>query len=122
MDQKADSKHFKGVRKEHQHRGLGALLIQEAERDAPGTLGVCVVTSDKSFMAGKEIFIKNGYTVAAESGKGAGIVGLPVLCGWMPPSGFRQATSATRDQGNPQCAIIVEIPGHIVICSTVIET
>jgi hypothetical protein len=55
--------------KKHQHRGLGALLIQEAEREAQGTLGVCVVTSDKSFMAGKEVFIKNGYTVVAESGK-----------------------------------------------------
>jgi hypothetical protein len=55
--------------KKYQHRGLGSLLIQEAERDARGTLGVCTVTSDKSFMAGKDIFIKNGYTVAAESGK-----------------------------------------------------
>jgi hypothetical protein len=55
--------------KKNQHQGLGSLLIQEAEKDARGTLGVCAVTSDKSFMAGKEIFIKNGYTVAAESGK-----------------------------------------------------
>jgi hypothetical protein len=55
--------------KKHQHRGLGSLLVQEAEKDARGTRGVCVVTSDKSFMARKEIFLKNGYTVAAESGK-----------------------------------------------------
>jgi hypothetical protein len=55
--------------RKHQRRGFGSLLIQEAERDARGTQGVCAVTSDKPFMAGKEIFLKNGYTVAAESGK-----------------------------------------------------
>jgi hypothetical protein len=55
--------------KKYQHQGLGALLIQEAEKDAQGTLGVCVVTSDMSFMAKKDIFLKNGYAVVEESGK-----------------------------------------------------
>jgi len=32
-------------------------------------LGVAVITSDKSFMANREIFIKNGYSVVAESRK-----------------------------------------------------
>ena len=53
----------------HQHQGLGGRLIEEAEKDAEGTLGVCVVTSAKPFMAGKDLFVKRGYTVTAESGK-----------------------------------------------------
>jgi hypothetical protein len=32
-------------------------------------MGVAVVTSDKSFMASKEIFMKNGYNIISESGK-----------------------------------------------------
>ncbi|UCB44476.1 MAG: GNAT family N-acetyltransferase [Spirochaetota bacterium] len=55
--------------KKHQHQGLGTLLIKEAEKDAKEMLGVSVLTSDKSFMASKEIFIKNGYTIVSESGK-----------------------------------------------------
>jgi predicted Rdx family selenoprotein len=54
--------------KQRQHKGLGALLIDEAEAAAQGMLGVCVLTSDKSFMARKDIFIKRGYRVAAASG------------------------------------------------------
>jgi len=55
--------------KKHQHQGLGTLLIEEVEKDAKDMLGVAVITSDKSFMANKEIFIKNGYNVISESGK-----------------------------------------------------
>ncbi|MBN2316102.1 MAG: GNAT family N-acetyltransferase [Sedimentisphaerales bacterium] len=55
--------------KKHQHKGLGRLLIEEVEKEAKAMLGVAVVTSDKSFMANKDIFVKNGYTIAAESGK-----------------------------------------------------
>ena len=55
--------------KKYQHRGLGTLLIEEVEKDAKGMLGIAVVTSDKSFMANKEIFMKNGYSIVSESGK-----------------------------------------------------
>jgi len=55
--------------KKYQHHGLGTLLVEEVERDAKGMVGVAVVTSDKSFMATKEIFIKNGYSIVSESGK-----------------------------------------------------
>lgn len=55
--------------KKYQHQGLGTLLIKEVEADAKDMLGVAVITSDKSFMANKEIFIKNGYNMVAESGK-----------------------------------------------------
>ncbi|MCX6556087.1 MAG: hypothetical protein NTW95_01415 [Candidatus Aminicenantes bacterium] len=51
-----------------QHKGMGALLIQAVEAEAKGMLGVCVLASDKSFMARKDIFIKQGYQVVAESG------------------------------------------------------
>ncbi|MBE9511564.1 MAG: GNAT family N-acetyltransferase [Bacteroidetes bacterium] len=55
--------------KKYQHQGLGSLLIEEVERDGKDMLGVAVVTSDKSFMTNKEIFIKNDYDIIAESGK-----------------------------------------------------
>jgi hypothetical protein len=55
--------------KKYQHQGLGTLLIKEAEKDSAEMLGVSALTSDKSFMASKEIFIKNGYTTVSESGK-----------------------------------------------------
>ena len=55
--------------KKYQHQGLGGLLIDEVEKDGKDMLGVAVVTSDKSFMANKEIFIKNNYNIIAESGK-----------------------------------------------------
>lgn len=54
--------------KKYQHQGLGTLLIEEVEKDAKGMLGVAVVASDKSFMANKEIFMKNGYSIISESG------------------------------------------------------
>ena len=55
--------------KKHQHQGLGTLLIKEVEKDAKKTRGVAVITSDKSFMANKDIFKKNGYDIISESGK-----------------------------------------------------
>ena len=55
--------------KKHQHQGLGSILIKEVERDGKDMLGVAVVTSDKSFMTTKKIFIKNDYNIVAESGK-----------------------------------------------------
>lgn len=55
--------------KKYQHQGLGSLLIKEAEKDAKDMLGVAAVTSDKSFMANKEIFLKNEYNNVSESGK-----------------------------------------------------
>ena len=55
--------------KKFQRQGLGTLLLEEAEKDAAGMNGVAVLASDKSFMANSEIFKKNGYTIAAESGK-----------------------------------------------------
>lgn len=55
--------------KKYQHQGLGSLLIKEAEKDAKDMFGVASVTSDKSFMANKEIFLKNEYNNVSESGK-----------------------------------------------------
>ncbi len=51
-----------------QHQGLGTQLIRDVERDAQEMLGVAVVTSDRSFMANRDIFIRNGYDVVTESG------------------------------------------------------
>jgi len=55
--------------KKYQHKGLGGLLLEEVERDAKGMTGVAAVASDGPFMANKSLFVKNGYVVAAESGK-----------------------------------------------------
>jgi len=55
--------------KKYQHQGLGKQLITEAEKDASDMNGVAVVTRDNAFMASKEIFLKNGYRIIAESGK-----------------------------------------------------
>ena len=55
--------------KKYQHRGFGTLLVEEVEKDAKDMLGVAVVASDKSFMANKEIFMKNSYSIVSESGK-----------------------------------------------------
>jgi hypothetical protein len=37
--------------------------------DAKGKLGVAVVASDDSFMASKDIFLKNGFKIVEEDGK-----------------------------------------------------
>ena len=55
--------------KKYQHKGLGHILIEEVEKEAGGMSGVAVLTSDKAFMANKNVFIKNGYGVIADSGK-----------------------------------------------------
>jgi len=56
--------------KKHIRQGLGSILIKEVERDAKkNKLGVAVITSDKSFIATREIFLKNGYSIVSESGK-----------------------------------------------------
>ena len=55
--------------KKYQHQGLGTLLLEEVEKDARRMSGVAVITSDKSFMANKDIFIKHGYNLISESGK-----------------------------------------------------
>ncbi len=55
--------------KKIQHQGLGSKLIAEVEKDAEGTMGVAVITSDKSFMSTSEIFRKMEYEVVDTSGK-----------------------------------------------------
>lgn len=53
--------------KKHQHQGMGTRLIEEVEKDGADGYGVTVMTSDKAFMADKDIFLKNGYKVTAQS-------------------------------------------------------
>ena len=55
--------------KKFQHQGLGGLLIEAVEKDAGEKRGVAVITSDKAFMANKDIFLKHGYKVVDQSGK-----------------------------------------------------
>ena len=48
-------------------KGYGSLLVKECIKDAEkeGKYGVCVVTSEGSFMAGKDLFLKNGFESVA---------------------------------------------------------
>ena len=54
--------------KKFQRQGLGSLLIEEVDKVAENMLGVAAIVSDRSFMANKEIFLKNGFKILAESG------------------------------------------------------
>jgi hypothetical protein len=50
------------------NQGYGSLLVNDCIADAErlGKLGVAVVVSDGAFMAGKELFLKNGFEVAEQ--------------------------------------------------------
>lgn len=50
--------------------GFGSELIQEVVLEAKnlGKLGVCVVVSKGSFMAGKDVFLKNDFRIIEEDG------------------------------------------------------
>ena len=56
---------FLGFKKEYKGKGYGSLLLAECEKDARRNKcnGVSVVTRKGPFMAGKELFLKNGYEV-----------------------------------------------------------
>jgi hypothetical protein len=58
-----------GYKKEYKNNGYASNLIQECIRDAKeqNMLGVAVVTRKSSFMCGKEVFIKNGFTLADDA-------------------------------------------------------
>jgi hypothetical protein len=53
----------------YKEKGNGSLLVQQCINDAEqsGKCGVAVVTSSGPHMAGKEIFLKNGFEVIAEA-------------------------------------------------------
>lgn len=53
---------------ENKQKGFGSALIEEAVNDAKrmNMKGVAVVTSDGSFMAEKNLFLKNGFKVSDE--------------------------------------------------------
>lgn len=55
--------------KKYRKQGFGSLLINESIKDAKkrGLSGVAVVTSSDAFMADKQIFLKNNFTVVEES-------------------------------------------------------
>lgn len=44
-------------------KGYGKLLLDECIRDSKAMNGVCVVASDKPFMAKRDLFLKNGFEV-----------------------------------------------------------
>ena len=56
---------FVGFKKEYKNKGYGSLLIKECIKDTvkQDLKGIAVVTRKGSFMAGKDIFIKNNFKV-----------------------------------------------------------
>lgn len=53
----------------YKQKGYGSCLIRECIKDADGRPGVAVVTSDGPFMATRDLFLKNGFTVAEDDGR-----------------------------------------------------
>jgi ribosomal protein S18 acetylase RimI-like enzyme len=53
----------------HKEKGYGSLLVKECLKDAKkeGKHGVAVVTSEGPFMAGKALFLKNGFKSVAKA-------------------------------------------------------
>lgn len=60
---------FVGFKNIHKNKGYATQLLNECEQDARqhNLKGIAVLTRKGSFMAGKELFIKNGFTVAASA-------------------------------------------------------
>jgi hypothetical protein len=56
---------FVGFKRAYKRKGYGSLLVDECLKDAmkKNMQGVAVVTRKGSFMAGKELFVKNGFQV-----------------------------------------------------------
>jgi hypothetical protein len=56
----------------NKNKGLGSMLVSDCIEDAKSNNynGVAVVTSSKSFMADKELFLKNGFSLAETDGTG----------------------------------------------------
>jgi len=54
----------------HKEQGYGSLLVEECLEDArrEGRYGVAVVTSAGPFIAGKELFLKNGLEIVESDG------------------------------------------------------
>lgn len=57
------------LKKAYKNQGLGSLMIQACEQDAKdrGMSGVAVVVSKSTWMAKKEIFLKNGYELVEDA-------------------------------------------------------
>ncbi|KPK73215.1 hypothetical protein AMJ87_02355 [candidate division WOR_3 bacterium SM23_60] len=53
----------------NKRKGYGSLLVKECIKDAKkgGKYGVAVVTSEGPFMAGKELFLRNGFKSVAQA-------------------------------------------------------
>ena len=60
---------FVGFKRAYKGKGYGSLLMDECLRDAgKGNMhGVAAVTRKGSFMAGKELFVKNGFEVVGKA-------------------------------------------------------
>ena len=78
---------FLGFKKAYKGKGLGTRFLQEcvAESRENGLTGVAAVTRKGSFMAGKELFLKNGFRVVDRAAPDFELVALFFEEGSPPP-------------------------------------
>ncbi|MBP2029087.1 N-acetylglutamate synthase-like GNAT family acetyltransferase [Methanohalophilus levihalophilus] len=64
------------LKKDYKGKGYGTLLLEECLKDAKesGMKGVAVVTSKGTWMAGNELFLKNGFEIVDEAPPGFQLV------------------------------------------------
>jgi N-acetylglutamate synthase-like GNAT family acetyltransferase len=55
--------------KKNQHKGLGSDLLKEVEKDAKAAKmnGIAALASEGSFMASRDIFVRNGFKIVEEA-------------------------------------------------------
>lgn len=70
----------------YKNKGYGSLLIDDCVQDAKkeGRCGVAVVTSEGSFMAGKALFLKNGFRSVAKADPSFELMMKPLKKGPLP--------------------------------------
>lgn len=92
---------FLGFKKEHKGRGYGSALIGACvdEAKSRGMKGVAAAARKGSFMAGKEIFVKNGFNEADTADPDFSLMVLPFTEGAEPPRFMNDLSSRAAAYG-----------------------
>jgi len=111
------------MKKPSQKHGYGKLLLDEAIKDAKAVKkkGVCAVTSTSTFMASKDLFLKNGFEVIGEAPPCFELVSLKFKKNAPDPKFKGNWEKKLKDLGkgltiirSDQCAYTVKNIGEIV--------
>ena len=92
---------FVGFKNIYKNKGFGSNLIAECENDAKKLKlkGIAVVTRKASFMAGNDLFIKNGFEVV-DSAKPDFNLLVKKFTGSTPSPSFKTASTSLESYGN----------------------